>query len=802
MSAAASRVRAEPAEGLQRRALPALIFVAAMAVAVVLAAWSMRQNAAERQALFERRVEALKLSLASVLRSYLDILPALRLTASGPAPLTDLEFKRYGDTVLGADRFPGLAISFIAERVPGPARERYLARVRGDRSVEPGGHPGFDILPAGARDEHVVLRHQYPADPPTEGYDLFDPGQRYRAAVEQAIDAGGLVATGPLQLARDRDQPRRPELTSIVVRAATYRDAELPATVDARRLRATGVVGIGFRTRELVLSALPPDLRRPSRVRVTDPLAPPDAPPLFDSEPGARVASAGLHFELPVANRRWHVEVLPAPQAWWEDADASTFALLLAGLISALSLSVLTAGLSRARRMAEARVRDGLARLEQEKAQLAHSETRLRLLFENSFDAVLNARPDGQVLSANPTACTLFGMSEAALTAAGRNGLVDADDPRLAALLQERQATSRAHGQIRMRRGDGSLFEAEISSVIYRDVDGSSLASLIVRDLSAQLDAAAERERLEGQLRHAQKMEAVGTLAGGIAHDFNNLLAVVLGGTALLADELGAGHPAQAHVDRLRQAGLRGRSLVQRLLTFSRPSAEGRRPQALQPLVEEALALLRVTLPATVRLVAQLTPEPLMLLTEASQMQQILINLCTNAWQAMPGHKGLIEVGLAAVDEDGRRWACLSVSDDGTGMDAATRVRIFEPFFSTKASGQGSGLGLAMVHGIVTGHGGRIDVRSAPGAGTRFDVWLPLASTAEAALAAPAATPHAAPAPGRGQRVLYLDDDEVLRLTVEALLTRQGYRVELHAEPATALGPVNTNANHQRSRRS
>src|SRR5262249_2619533 len=149
--------------------------------------------------------------------------------------------------------------------------------------------------------------------------------------------------------------------------------------------------------------------------------------------------------------------------------------------------------------------------------------------------------------------------------------IVDPDDPRLAALMAERNATGRMRGQVRLRRGDGRPFEAEISSMSYQDIDGSPLASVIVRDLEPALEAVAERQRLEAQLRHAQKMQAVGTLAGGIAHDFNNVLAIVLGGAALLGTELDDTHPARAHLERMRQAALRARTLVQQLLTFSRP---------------------------------------------------------------------------------------------------------------------------------------------------------------------------------------------------------------------------------------
>lgn len=784
--------QAAAGEPLVRRALPALIFGCVLAVTLGLVAWSIHYNALERRRLTERGVVTLRLQLQSVLRSYLDILPGLRLAASGPVPLNDAEFERYGQTVLGPDRFPGLAITFVAERVNDGQRDAFVRRVADDRSLQPQGRPGFDISPPGRRPEHMVLRHQAPPDPATDGYDLYDPGQNYRPAVARAIDTGRLTATPPLQLARDRLQPKQPALTSIVVRAATYRGAGVPDGLAARQQTCTGVVGIGFRTREVIHSALPPELLANHRVRVVDRQAPPGAAPLYDNNLQADTQSAPLAFDLPVADRHWQVTVAPLHQPWWSNADASTLALLMAGLISAASLSALTGGLSRARRQAEARVREGLAHLEHEKAQLARSETRLRMLFEHSFDAILNTRPDGRILAANPAACALFGYSEADICALGRDGLIDREDPRLQPLLETRAAYGRARGTISMRRSDGSLFEGEISSMQYRDIDGDTLASLIVRDVSPQLAAAAERERLEAQLRHAQKMEAVGTLAGGIAHDFNNLLAVMLGGAALLADAPGLTDLERAQLGRMRQAGQRGRNLVQQLLTFSRPSTPGRRPQPLQPLVEESLSLLSLTLPATVRLERKLQAAPLLVDTEATQIQQIVINLCNNAWQAMPGQKGHIVVSLDAAQAEGRNWVRLGVRDDGAGMDAATRERIFEPFFSTKSPGQGTGLGLSMVHGIVSAHGGHIELNSAPGQGSEFLIWLPQAS---APLESGAATDAAeaarcVPAPGAGRRLLYLDDDEVLRLTVGALLQRAGYEVELHADPAAALAAL------------
>ncbi len=776
--------RAEP---FARRTLPWLLFAATSALTLALAGWSMVVNANEREEHFERAVETFRLSLGSALRRQLDLLPSLRLLAGGPVPIDDAKFYRFAETVLDAGNYPGLTLSFVAELVDGTARDEFLTRVRDDRSLDAAGHPTFTIQPPGQRAEYMPLRHQYPPDPTNDGYDLYDPTRPYRAAVDHAIADGGFVATPPLLLARDRHRPFHPELISIVVRAAIYRGDKLMPTPQARRAVATGVVGVAFRGSELVRSAMPPELARPARVRVTD-VQGGKAPPVYDSAPALPPVVSALHFQLPVADRQWAIDVTPPDLAWWQYANDTTFALLVAGFVCAASLTALTAGLARARRRAEARVRDGLAQLEEDKAQLARSETRLRLLFEHSLDGVLNTRPNGGIVAANPAACELLGRTQDELIHTHTADILDFEDPRLAPLMNQRDVTSRARGQLRMRRRDGSTFEAEVSSMIYQDIDGSALASVIVRDLSASLAAAADRQQLEDQLRHAQKMQAVGTQAGGNAHDCNNELAVVRGGTALRAAELDERHPGRAHLERIRQAGLRARTLVQQLLTFGRPPAEGRWAQPLQPLVQEAVSLLRLSLPVTVMLDVKLDGGPLHVITEPTQIQQVLLNLCNNAWQAMPGHQGRIEITLDPATLDGRPWARLSVRDDGAGMSAALRERIFEPFFTPPGAGQGTGLGLSMVHGIVTSHGGRIEVSSVVGHGTIFEIWLPVVEAAQVAPAEDTAPPLAAR--GNGERIVYVDDDEVLRLTVEALLVRQGYHVEAHAEPLAAVAAV------------
>ena len=325
--------------------------------------------------------------------------------------------------------------------------------------------------------------------------------------------------------------------------------------------------------------------------------------------------------------------------------------------------------------------------------------------------------------------------------------------------------------------------------VLSRDESGKPLRMIGTHtDITEHKLAEAQHRALEVQLRESQKMEAIGTLAGGVAHDFNNLLAAILGNLVLAREDLGEQHPAQESLTEINRAAIRARQLVQQILTFSRRQAQEMVRQPLTPLVEEALGLMRSLLPAGLKLVARLPAAGLPVLADSTQMQQVLMNLCTNAWQAMEDRSGDITVALREVRLDASQglqlgglasgaYACLSVADNGPGMDEATQQRIFEPFFTTKAPGAGTGLGLAVVHGIVKAHRGVIAVHSRPGEGARFDVYLPLAPEATLDAAAPPATPAPAAAPVvQGKHVIYIDDYEALVFLVGRLLRKQGYR--------------------------
>jgi signal transduction histidine kinase/ActR/RegA family two-component response regulator len=315
-------------------------------------------------------------------------------------------------------------------------------------------------------------------------------------------------------------------------------------------------------------------------------------------------------------------------------------------------------------------------------------------------------------------------------------------------------------------------------------------------DVTERRQSDAARTALEAQLRESQKMDAIGKLAGGIAHDFNNILATILGNTELARQDMGANPQALRSLAEIHKAASRARDLVQQILSFSRRQPTERIPLALAPVIEESARLLRATVPARLALEVRCAKDVPAVLADATQIKQVLINLVTNAMQAMHGRPGSILIGLDTVLFDAAladaipalqallakhagRMVRLTVSDNGPGMDAATQERIFEPFYTTKPVGEGTGLGLSVVHGIVTAHEGAIMVQSQPDKGSIFTIYLPVAETevsvgvAGLSVGSPPATP-----PGNsGQRILYLDDDESLVLLVKRLLERQGVHV-------------------------
>jgi PAS domain S-box-containing protein len=433
-------------------------------------------------------------------------------------------------------------------------------------------------------------------------------------------------------------------------------------------------------------------------------------------------------------------------------------------------------------------------------AELARqqSEQQFHDLFEFSPDAILIVNDQGTITLANRQAVTMFGYPRDELVGLQVDRLVP-DTHR--GPHTEQRASFGAAGHARMmgtrpalaaRRKDGTVFSAGIGLSPISSDTGVQVVTA-VRDLTEQVRAEERREVLHAQLRQSQKMQAIGTLASGIAHDFNNILTIAQANLELARRDLDPKHGVAKDLDEIGVALSRAGDLVRRILTFSREQSSKRTVVSLRRSLQETARLLRSALPSAVALEIGLEDAP-WVVANATQIHQVLMNLATNAWQALEGRPGSIVMSVDTVtiapDEEHPpteltpgRYARLTVRDTGKGMDSTTLERIFEPFFTTKTVGSGTGLGLAVVHGIIADHGGRVTVESRPGEGSTFRVYLP--GTEETRDVASSRPPT--PLPGHGLRVLCIDDEAQLALASQHLLTPLGYGVRTFTSPTDAL---------------
>jgi signal transduction histidine kinase/ActR/RegA family two-component response regulator len=371
-------------------------------------------------------------------------------------------------------------------------------------------------------------------------------------------------------------------------------------------------------------------------------------------------------------------------------------------------------------------------------------------------------------------------------------------------MLGEFQATTQQGGAIfveisvsfeRRLRSRPPSPHSELTEKEWRAVNGmhGAVTTIFARDLTAKKLAETHRVALETQLRESQKMQAVGTMAGGIAHDFNNILSAILGNVDLAKQDTASDSAALPSLQEIDKAGRRARDLVRQILTFSRNEQPKRVPIQLAEVLHETARLVKVTLPPLVTLQVIAPRDGESVLADATQAEQALLNLCTNAILAVGTERGSVTMELGAAelgqpdcDRIGlppARYVTLTVRDTGNGMSAVTLERIFEPFFTTRQVGQGTGLGLSVVHGIMQTHQGGIDVQSTPGHGSVFTLYFP--TTQEKA--APNQEPPATIAVhGKGRHVMYVDDDQALVFLVTRVLTRKGFLVTAFTDPREA----------------
>ncbi|MFO1281116.1 MAG: PAS domain S-box protein [Burkholderiales bacterium] len=437
-------------------------------------------------------------------------------------------------------------------------------------------------------------------------------------------------------------------------------------------------------------------------------------------------------------------------------------------------------------------------------AALVESQRRLAGIVDSAMDAIITCDENQRILVFNAAAETVFGCDASAAIGTSLERFIPATSrgahsDSLQRFGERGDARRQMGGARRVSavRADGEEFPIEASVSAVR-VEGRPLYTVILRDITERLRAESTRARLEAQLREAQKMEAIGTLAGGIAHDFNNIIGAIVGNVDLARHDLPPGHPASQSLEEIAKSSHRARDVIEQILTFSRREEPQRRSLDVRQAVEDAFKLLRATLPANVRLSSRVPARPAYALADSTQLHQLLINLGTNAWHALEGKPGDIEIVVdevvldaGAAHEAGARsggpHVHIAVRDNGVGMDEETQARIFEPFFTTKPAGKGTGLGLAVVHGIVRGHGGGIVCRSVRGAGSTFHVYLP---AAESPAIESAAAPSAPARGGAGQHLVYVDDDEALVFLAQRLFARAGYKISGYTDPAEALAAI------------
>jgi PAS domain S-box-containing protein len=440
---------------------------------------------------------------------------------------------------------------------------------------------------------------------------------------------------------------------------------------------------------------------------------------------------------------------------------------------------------------------EGIARDISDRKQ---SEEKIHLLseaIEQSPVGVLITDADNHILFANARLLAMSGRQPADLIGHDPSDLFSPDNPPdLRTDMWRDLKTGRTwQGDFLCQRGNGEEYAVRASIAPVFDKDGRVKNYLAIHeDVTAARQDQERRRLLEAQLFQAQKMETIGTLAGGIAHDFNNILTGILGFTEIASLALAEDHPAHNDLEEVRKAGLRAKDLVAQILTFSRQKGSQQQPLELSESVAEALRLVRASAPATIEIERDLQTGRVR--ADPTAIHQIVLNLCTNAVHAMRGGTGKLTVhvtpivcGEAITDTTPKlkpgAYLNLSIRDTGHGMDEATLKRLFEPFFTTKKAGEGTGLGLALVRGIVTAHNGSLRISSTPGVGTLFEIFLPVCNDSERKTEAAITI-----VPGNGESIAVVDDEKSVAAFVGARLEQLRYRATVFNDPREALAAL------------
>ncbi len=432
--------------------------------------------------------------------------------------------------------------------------------------------------------------------------------------------------------------------------------------------------------------------------------------------------------------------------------------------------------------------------------RLRESQQRFKATFLQAAVGITQISLEGSYINVNRKFCEIIGYSEKELKEMRFQDVTHPDDLQsnlgtTTRLLGEEDLHT-LHLEKRYIHKDGHVVQAKVSVTMVRNEAGKPIYLIsIVQDITSQKELEGERNTLQAQLAHTQKMEAVGTLAGGIAHDFNNILTAILGYADMAKAHIPADNPSRKYIDQVFKAGNRSKQLVQQILTLSRHGQIDKKNMELSSIVHEVLKLLRSSLPASIELQSDIDSDCGKILANSTQIHQVVMNLCTNAFHAIEQEKGVIKVTLKRTqlgDVDLARYPGLSpgayvqfiVSDSGHGMDQDTCGKIFDPYFTTKAKGKGTGLGLSVTHGIVKSYAGDIAVHSKAGVGTTFTILLPVIDTEDDA---GEITPKDEQVFEGDEHVFVIDDEKMVVDVARHALESFGYQVTTQTDPVSAL---------------
>ncbi len=419
--------------------------------------------------------------------------------------------------------------------------------------------------------------------------------------------------------------------------------------------------------------------------------------------------------------------------------------------------------------------------------ELEQSEEKYRRIFENIQVGYLLVNFDGIILSSNPAAARLLkydgphqiegtNITEEVYT-------FEEERQQLKKVLETLNSVDGYQISLKQQGGQVIIVECNINLVMNEKGKPYAFESTF-QDITKRVNAEKEKDSLEDQLRQSQKLEAIGTLAGGIAHDFNNILAAIFGYTEFAMEEMNDDENLRRHLDEVFKGALRAKDLVKQILTFSRRSEQELQPIKIESVINEALQLLRSSIPTTIEIKKDINPDCEKVLADPTQIHQVIMNLCTNAYHAMRETGGVLGVSLkpmeltpdfaeAKIELSSGTYVILEISDTGTGISKEVQDRIFEPYYTTKTKGEGTGLGLAVVHGIINSLHGDITCYSELTRGTTFRIYLPVAASSIETIQKEAT----ALLPTGNERILVVDDDIAIAKLVTTILEKLGYKV-------------------------